>query len=142
MKLFKVSKDGGPDSNVTGFFLIEIKSLFSIVLLRFTNGSRDVFHSHAFNSLSWILRGRLSESRLVDIRKHPTGFAQTVFRPSIFPIWTSRTNIHKVSSVGTTYVISFRGPWEYFWQEVDFKTRIVTTLKHGRRIVTEYKLRN
>mgnify|MGYP001575993171 CR=1 FL=1 len=58
MKLFYYGKDGGPESHVWGFWLIEAKSLFSIVLLRFENGTREAYHSHAFNSLSWVLRGR------------------------------------------------------------------------------------
>lgn len=39
MKLFSKSHDGGKDSGVTGYWLIESKSLFSIVLLRFSEGS-------------------------------------------------------------------------------------------------------
>ena len=49
MKLFKYMKDGGPESTVWGYFLIEIKSLFTIVLLHFKNGSREAYHNHAFN---------------------------------------------------------------------------------------------
>ena len=50
-------KDGGPESTVTGYWLIEYKPLFSIVLLKFEGKSRDAFHTHAFNSLSWLISG-------------------------------------------------------------------------------------
>ena len=55
MKLCYVGKDGGPESTVWGFWLIEIKKLFSVALLCFENGSREAFHTHAFNSVSWVL---------------------------------------------------------------------------------------
>ena len=59
MKLFHKSKDGGPDSNVTGYWLIEWKKAFSVVLLRFDAGTREAYHNHAFNAISWILKGEL-----------------------------------------------------------------------------------
>lgn len=61
MKFLYYGKNGGPESRVWGYFLIEIKSLFSIVLLRFENGSRDAYHTHAFHCFSWLLRGHLTE---------------------------------------------------------------------------------
>ena len=50
--MFKASKDGGPDSTVW-MYGIEVKWLFSILLLRFEDGSRDAYHSHAFDCVSW-----------------------------------------------------------------------------------------
>jgi len=47
MRLFQKAKDGGPESPVDGYFLIEIKSLFSIALLKFNNGGRENYHTHA-----------------------------------------------------------------------------------------------
>ena len=60
MRFLEVTKDGGPDSPVTGLFLIEIKSLFSVVLLKF-GGTRENFHSHAFNALTFWLKGAVME---------------------------------------------------------------------------------
>jgi len=54
-------KDGGPDSTVTGYWLIESKKWFSIVLLKFEGKSREAFHTHAFNAISWLLKGKLIE---------------------------------------------------------------------------------
>lgn len=49
MKFFSKASDGGKDSGVTGFFLFEIKPLFSIVLLHFRNGTREAYHSHGLS---------------------------------------------------------------------------------------------
>lgn len=109
MKLFCVRKDGGPESRVTGYWLIESKRFFSICALKFEKGSRDAFHNHAFNSVSWLLRGRL-------IEQHLSG-GYHFYRPSLLPIATRTSTFHKVISEGTSWVLSFRGPWLSTWEE-------------------------
>lgn len=131
MKLFHRAKDGGPESTVTGYWLAEIKSLFSVVLLRFSDGSRDSYHSHAFWSLNWVLKGKVREFELVgDVRP-----ATKVYRPSFFPVVTRRSTFHRVVSDGTTWVFSIRGPWSSTWQEWDPRSQKKITLGHGRVIV-------
>lgn len=127
MKLFSYGKDGGPESTVWGYWLIEVKSLFSIALLCFEDGSRDAYHSHAFHSLSWLLKGWLVEHRIYEPNT-------TTYRPSLWPIWTSKSNMHKVRSMGRSWVLTFRGPWASTWQERG-PDRKLTTLAHGRKVV-------
>lgn len=64
MLLFKKRYDGGESSNVSGYWLIEMKKLFSIVLLRFEPSHRENFHSHAFNALTIWLKGEVLEERI------------------------------------------------------------------------------
>lgn len=124
MKFCHWAKDGGPESKVWGFWLVEIKSWFSIALLRFDPGSRDAYHSHAFNSVSYVVCGSLVEEHLneVDIHIHISGDR----------IVTRRETFHKVTSFGTSWVLTLRGPWAETWQEAvpGVRTR---TLTHGRR---------
>ena len=61
MRICSIAKDGGAKSTVTGLYLIEIKKLFSIVFLWFKRDQREVFHSHAFNALSWCYGVNLSK---------------------------------------------------------------------------------
>ena len=124
MKIFKKSKDGGAESTVTGYFLIEWKKVFSIVLLKFEGQSREAYHTHAFNCISWVLRGKLIEQL-----RH--GFINR-YKPSLKPVITRRDTFHKVDSVGTTWVISFRGPWSKTWQEYLPKENKEVTLASGR----------
>jgi hypothetical protein len=127
VKLFFKSKDGGPESNVTGYWLIESKSLFSIVLLRFSGGTREAYHNHAFNAVSWILSGCLFEEHLINHYMIP-------LFPSIKPIYTSRDCFHKVHGMAkVSWALSFRGPWKKYWNEYT-KTGF-TTLTNGRKIV-------
>lgn len=127
MKLFTLSKDGGPESRVWGYFLIEWKALFSIVLLHFKDGSREAYHSHAFNCISWVLRGKLTEYNLSGPTK--------VYPPSIWPVRTYRDTFHQVHSDKDTWVLSFRGPWAKTWMEYIPATDEVLTLTNGRQVV-------
>jgi hypothetical protein len=117
MKILQKSHDGGQNSGVTGFWLCEFKSLFSIALLKFNEGSREVFHSHAFNSYSWVLRGALQEERLV--RERPVCTRLKNYFPSLKPIFTRRSNCHRVfGRAKSTWVLTFRGPWRKNWKEI------------------------
>lgn len=127
MKLFHKAKDGGPDSKVTGYWLIESKKFFSIVLLRFDKGSREVMHTHAFNAVSWVLWGELLE-------KMP--LKAVSYTPSIYPIYTAKNRLHQVFGIANkTWVLSFRGPWSDTWKEVFPASQEEITLTHGRVIV-------
>lgn len=124
MKLFHFAKDGGQESTVSGYWLIEAKKLFSIVLLRFDNGTREAFHNHAFNSVSWVLKGKLIEHHLNGLNETHT--------PSLLPVITHQHTFHKVRSVGTTWVLSVRGPWRSTWNEYLPDQDKFITLTHGR----------
>lgn len=121
MRFLEKSHDGGEGSGVTGFFLIEIKSLFSIVLIRFRPGTRDAYHNHAFNALTFWLKGRV-------IEHHLDGTSQEWSSPSIK--YTPRSTFHKVDAQGTAWALCIRGPWKKYWNE-NRKGKFVT-LTHGR----------
>jgi hypothetical protein len=120
-------KDGGQESVVWGFWLIEIKSLFSIVILKFENGSRDAYHNHAFHAFSWVVRGLLKEEHL--------NAGTNWIKPSFKPFITTRECFHKVTSFGNTYALTFRGPWSKTWKEYHPNTDEHITLTHGRKVV-------
>ena len=139
MVFFKVRKDGGQESKVTGYWLAEIKKLFSVVLLHFADGSRDAYHSHAFNSISWVLKGELNEYPLKVVPyPNPRYFwmpdRPNVYRPSLKPVITPRDMMHKVISKGDTWVLSFRGPWAKYWHEffINSEGPQFITLTNGR----------
>jgi hypothetical protein len=137
LKFFKYMRDGGPESKVTGFFFAEIKSLFSIVLLHFEHGSREAYHSHAFNAVSWVLKGQLEEHRL---ERDKVNLLPYVYTPSLKTIYTSRENIHQVRSTGDTWVLSFRGPWAASWLEYIPTVNKILMLSSGRKIAGEVQL--
>lgn len=127
MKWFYKGKDGGPDSNVTGYWLFESKRFGSIVLLRFDEGSREAFRSHAFNAWSWVLKGRLLEM-VRNERPHNN------LAPSWRPYFTGRDRFHKVRGMAKrTWVLSFRGPWVKTWKERLPKENREITLTNGRK---------
>ena len=125
MKLLKWSKDGGPESPVDAFFIVEIKSLFSVALLRFNKGGREAFHTHAFNAWTWFLWGDLVEED-INGEFH-------IYERNILPKITRRIKNHRVVANETSWCFTIRGPWEKTWTE-DTETHH-TVLTHGRRIV-------
>lgn len=127
------SKDGGPESRVWMWGL-EIKGLFSLLVLQFKEGSREAFHTHAFNCISWVLRG----GGLKEVCRNP--YVESVmvntYRPSLRPVRTGRGTFHKVDGIGpSTWVLTFRGPWAATWAEHLPATGEDVALTHGRKVV-------
>jgi hypothetical protein len=73
---------------------------------------------------SWLIWGDLQED-FMDGKGH-------AISPSILPIYTYRETMHKVTSVGRSWVLTFRGPWCDSWEE--FAGGSYRTLTHGRVI--------
>ena len=120
--------DGGKGSGVKSWGL-EFKGLFSIVLLRFSPNNRENYHSHAFNAITFWLKGRVSELRrdsgTLEIKNYHQGRVK----------YTSRSNLHKIKCWDTAWCISLRGPWSDTWKEYNETTGETITLTKGRRIV-------
>lgn len=122
INLFKRSHDGGKDSGVTGYWLIEWKKGFSIVLLHFSPGSREAFHSHAFNAITLWLKGVVVE----DYPHEPS----RSWLPLSFK-YTPRNLMHRIIAGNTgAWALSVRGPWSDTWEEIKGGERY--TLTHGR----------
>lgn len=136
MKLFTKAKDGGPESPVDAFFIIEWKSLFSIAFLKFNKGKREQYHTHAFNALTWFLKGNIVEDRL--IRTFALGLFSNeyyIYERSILPKYTSRDNNHRVEAFEDSWCFTIRGPWSATWTETDLENGTTITLAQGRKIL-------
>jgi hypothetical protein len=125
IRLFFSKSDGGKDSGVTGYWLIEWKKVFSVVLLKFEPNHRENYHSHAFNAITWWIKGE-AEELLAD-------GTSLKWKPSIWPKWTPKSTTHKYQPLTKVYAISLRGPWENKWNEVKPDGTSIT-LTHGRVI--------
>ena len=128
MKCFQSGHDGGKGSGVTGYWLCEFKSLFSIVLLHFKQGSRESYHSHAFNAWSFYLSG--------EVKEHHLDGTTVAWKPSFAPKYTPRSTFHKIYAVRDTWCLSVRGPWSPYWHEYSPTLRQYTKLTHARRVVS------
>lgn len=124
-RLFYVKPDGGQDSGVTGYFLIEWKWLFSIAILKFEEGSREAYHSHAFNAYTWWICGKADE-----VRQYPGETVYREYERAWKPKYTPRDNVHKVLAYTRCWCFTIRGPWEDTWYE--YKNGEKITLTHGR----------
>jgi hypothetical protein len=128
MKLFQKAADGGKDSGVTGYFLIEIKPLFSIVLLHFRKGSRDAYHSHAFNAVTLWLKGYVIEREVMHGDINDISFRQFTWGQFKY---TPRECMHKIVAIDSSWALSVRGPWVNQWRE--WRNGKLVYLTHGRK---------
>lgn len=124
MRILQKVKDGGPESPVDAYILCEFKSLFTIALLKFNKGSREAYHTHAFNALTWFLEGKMTE---VDISQQ-----YQKYKRSLVPKFTSKDKNHRVVAHKDSWALTLRGPWENTWTET-LKDK-VTTFTHGRKV--------
>jgi hypothetical protein len=129
MKFFNKSKDGGPNSTVDAYFLCEIKGLFSVALLKFNEGRREQYHTHAFHALTWFLKGDLVEEQISDRLEYKP------YTKSLIPKLTTKYNLHRVKANKDSWCLTIRGPWQKEWKEFDAFTGVTTTLTHGREVV-------
>lgn len=132
MKFLTKAKDGGPDSPVDGYFLIEIKGLFSIAFLKFNKGTRETYHNHAFNALTWFISGDMVEE---DVNE----FDILTYKRSFLPKFTPKSKMHRVKANKDSWCFTLRGPWSRTWEEYDKKKDLTTVLTHGRIPLSTYK---
>lgn len=129
MRLFCKTKDGGSESPVDAYFLFEFKPLGSVCLLKFKEGRREAFHTHAFTALTWFLKGDLVEEKFDG--------TITPYKRSLLPKVTRKDNNHRVLANKTSWALSIRGPWVDTWTEHNEGT--VTTFTHGRVVKSSHK---
>lgn len=128
MRFMEKVKDGGPNSPVTAYVLIEIKPLFSIMLLHFPKGEmREKFHSHAFHAITLWLKGKVVEENF-----HNYSTPDLTFKAGQLK-FTDKDTIHRVRAVEDTWALTFRGPWRNWWVEYDKAKMQATYLTHGRK---------
>ena len=128
MRILNKSKDGGPDSPVDAYFLIEWKRLFSIALLKFNKGGREAYHTHAFNAWTWFLKGSLKEEDI-------SGGCH-FYKRSLIPKITCKDKNHRVRATRDSWCLTIRGPWGDTWTEYNETLKETKKFTHGRKVLS------
>tara|TARA_R110000850_G_scaffold46581_2_gene117297 strand:- start:5 stop:406 length:402 start_codon:yes stop_codon:yes gene_type:complete len=124
-------KDGGSDSPVDAYFLIEIKSLFSVAILKFNKGGREAFHTHAFNAYTWFLKGDLEEEDVLGSKYQ--------YKRSLLPKYTTIEKNHRVLAKEDSYCLTVRGSWVNIWTEYRKDDNTSTLFTLGRKVLGTWK---
>lgn len=127
MKLFTKAKDGGSESPVDAYFLFENKYVGSIAILKFNKGGREAFHTHAFDALTWFIKG--------DLIEEDVSGDLLVYKRSIKPKITLKSKNHRVIAKKDSYCITIRGRWVDTWTEYNKELNETTIFSWGRNKV-------
>jgi hypothetical protein len=117
-------KDGGSESPVDAYFLIEIKDWFSIAILKFNKGGREAYHTHAFDAYTWFLKGNLVEE---DVNGE-----SYVYERSLVPKKTLKSKNHRVKALSDSWCFTIRGKWDKTWTEYNETLDETTVFSDGR----------
>lgn len=112
--------------------VLEIKPLFSIYLNVWNTIEHDRFHTHAFPSISFMLRGYYGEEY---IDSNEDRRYRVIKAPLIR--WIPRTSNHRMlKSSKNAISLTFAGPWDRMWSEtfLDGSKRV---LSWGRQVVVK-----
>ncbi len=131
MKLFKKCKDGGAESPVDAYFLVECKGLFSVAVLKFNEGGREAFHTHAFDAYTWFLKGNLMEE--------DANGEFYIYERSLIPKKTLKSKNHRVKALKDSWCFTVRGKWDKKWTEYNKEGNETTIFSWGRVIVDKVK---
>lgn len=126
MRLFEKVKDGGSNSPVDAYFIIECKWLFSIAFLKFNKGGRESYHTHAFNAITWFISGDLTE--------YDVDGSVYKYKRNLIPKITLKNKNHRVYAKTDSWCLTIRGAWDSTWTEYVSKTNMSTRFTHGRNI--------
>ena len=125
------TKDGGPKSPVDAYFLIEVKGLFSIALLKFNKGCREEYHTHAFDAFTWFLKG--------DLQEEDVNGDKLTYKRSLIPKVTLKDKNHRVKANEDSWCFTLRGPWCDSWTEYNENTDMTTVLSNHRVVLGKVK---
>lgn len=111
------------------YVLIEIKSLFSIILTHLAPNGVTAKHSHAFNAITIWLKGTAYEVVYPALGKIKV-YGRPMFIGKVK--YTRRADFHYIrSGFNGSWFLTFRGPWSDTWQEE--RNGKMVTLTHGRK---------
>ncbi len=121
--------------NIKRFTIIEIKCLGGIIVNIFNTKDQDRFHSHAFNSFSWMIRGWYKED-VVNINNNIKTLETKIISKSRF---IPRYYIHKIKESSENAIsITFEGSWKSHWKEY-FDNEREKTYTWGRKVIFDSK---
>lgn len=128
------------EGDLRRFVLFECKYLFSIYINVWNVIAHDRFHTHAFSSFSFFLKGWYNEEELVELPWLPGKHAIVHHRYSApFVRFIPRTNNHRMlKSSRNAVTVTIAGPWDRMWSESTVRQPHETrVLGWGRKVIAQ-----
>lgn len=114
LTFFKKKQINNGQQNVTELTILEWKKLFSIKLFHFhkSTGCQDRFHTHSFNSISFLIKGNYVEEILRGDTVVPYNRNRSRF------IYIPSNEYHRITRSDGCRTLLITGPWEPEWKEL------------------------
>lgn len=111
------------------YVIFECKYLFSIIIFNFIESDKvqDRFHTHAFNSVSFKLKGYYEEHILDE-----NGETLIVPRHNVVKFF-ERDIYHAIGKSNDCWTLLLAGPWKQTWKEFFPNLRKIETLSWSRK---------
>lgn len=123
--------------NIQRFTIFEFKPLCGIIINIFNTVDQDRFHSHAFHSWSWMIRGWYEEDTLMFDKNYQYigEVNKRITKSRIIP----RNYIHKIKRSSKNAIsVTFEGSWLPYWSEY-FDDGRVKVYHWGREVKYDSK---
>lgn len=131
MIFFKKKRIELGDGHIIQYTIFESKYLGGIWLYNWKTIKQNRFHTHAFNSIAFLLSGNYLEEVITD-GKIKTRLVNQWLKPRFLP----KNYCHRILAASTnTWTIVFFGKWIPYWWEYFADTKTWVKYGWGRKVI-------
>tara|TARA_R110000850_G_scaffold1714_21_gene9240 strand:- start:4554 stop:4964 length:411 start_codon:yes stop_codon:yes gene_type:complete len=131
MKIFSKKRIELGAGHIVQYTIFENKKFGGIWLYNWKTIEQNRFHTHAFNSYAFLLRGQYKEEVI-----EGTTIKHNVVNQWMKPRFLPKNYCHRILVANpNTWTIVFFGPWQKTWKEYFEDTKTWVTYTWGRKIV-------
>ena len=135
MKLFKRKRIELGEGHIIQYTIFESKYLGGIWIYNWKTILQNRFHTHAFNSYAFLLRGEYTEE-VIENGEVKTKVVNQLFKPRFLP----KNYCHRIlEAKPKTWTIVFFGKWIPHWYEYFQDTKTWVKYGWGRKVVDKIK---
>lgn len=134
MVLFKKKRIELGDGHIIQYTLFEHKKIGGIWLYNWKTIKQNRFHTHAFNSIAFLLRGGYTEQVIRNTGVIEWNKVNQWLKPRFLPM----NYTHRICEAEpNTWTIVFFGPWKKYWYEFFEDTKTWVKYTWGRKVVNK-----
>jgi len=136
MKFFTKKRIELGKGHIVQYTIFESKRLGGIWIYNWKTIDQNRFHSHAFNSIAFTLRGSYVQEVMHEDESIHIEEVKSWMKPRFLP----RNYIHRIlEAKPNTWTCVFFGKWQDTWREYFSDSKTWVTYTWGRKVVSKEK---